>query len=147
MKRLTISTRSSAIFSLVTLALSGAVLTARAAQPTTPPGLADCSTLSVPQDTEVNTILDKQNGLLTVSFLDPSTGEDQTSTFQYRNQSCRENASVNATINHVLETDAVGQAQICESMRQGIRDNETTVRGIQVNLAAARRYVQEWCSG
>lgn len=141
-----ISTRTSLAVSTALLLLAALVVSARAATPVTPPGLADCATLEIPTDREVNTLLDKVNKLLTLSYLDDSTGSDRTVTISYEDPQCLARSSVKTKIDHALQTDRVTQVQMCVSMRQGIANNETVVRGRPVDLDAARRYVDEWCS-
>lgn len=146
MTSLQISTRTSVAVSAALLLLAALVVSARAATPVTPPGQTDCANLEIPADREVNTWLDKENKLLTMSYFDDTTAADVHVTVDYEDPACRANRSVGRTITHALNTDRTTQVMICTSMRQGIANNETVVRGRPVDLDAARRYVDEWCS-
>lgn len=142
-----LNVRTALVTSIALLSLAVLVTVARANSVSTiPHGIADCNQVDIPSDREVNTLLDKEQKLLTLSYLDDQSSEDVVVTIGYEDQACLANESVRTKINHALDTDAVTQAQMCESMREGIRNNERVVRGIEVNLEAARRYVAEWCS-
>lgn len=107
--------------------------------------LNDCATLNIPDNTEVNTYLDKENGVLSVFWFDESIGADVHKSFKYQDKACKTNKKVAHTIEHVLETDAIQQKGICESMKQDIQNNVTEKHEQKRNLEAAKRYVKKWC--
>lgn len=108
--------------------------------------LSDCSTLAIPDNTEVNTYLDKENGVLSVFWYDDSIGDDVHKTFKYKDNACKTNKKIAHTIDHVLEADAIQQKGICESMKQDIQYNVSEKHGQKRNLEGAKQYVKEWCS-
>jgi hypothetical protein len=110
------------------------------------PQATSCSAAPLPPaDSEVNTILDKEHGLLTYSFYDASLGADRTATIDYKSAACNGVAQLARLIAHVRSTDAEAQAQNCASTRKLIAENVTTWRGQPINLDAARKYVSTWC--
>jgi hypothetical protein len=110
------------------------------------PQAISCSAAPVPPaDAELNTILDKEHGLLTYSFYDASLGADRTATIDYKSAACNGVAQLARMIAHVRDTDAEAQAQNCAATRKLIADNVTTLRGRPINLDAARKYVSTWC--
>lgn len=66
-------------------------------------GISDCSTLEIPKNVERNTNLDKENGILEVSWFDNSQGKDVTYKIRYTDKNCSE--SIKQLISHVLETE------------------------------------------
>ncbi len=109
------------------------------------PAAANCGSLSVPELTgEVNTLLDKERGLLTLFFSDGS-GSERAITVRYREPACLENQALRRVIDHARDVDARAQAQICAAMRTAVERNVTQVRGRRVNNDAGRRYLAEWC--
>ena len=110
------------------------------------PAAASCSSVPLPPpDQEVNTILDKENGLLTYSFYDSARGVDTSATIDYRSALCLGVPQLTKLINHSVATDAEAQAQTCASIREHVAANVGTVRGVRINLDAAKQYISEWC--
>lgn len=110
------------------------------------PATDDCSAVTIPDDIEINTVLDKTAGTLSLSFYDEGLGTDRELVVDYRDPRCRANEKLQAKIDHALAVDAVSQRQICESMAAAVRNNVAQDRGQPVNVAAGRRYLREWCS-
>lgn len=110
------------------------------------PAAASCSSAPLPPaDQEINTILDKEHGLLTYSFYDSTRGVDTSATIDYKSASCLAMPQFKTLLDHVLATDAQAQAQTCTSIREQVAANVDTVRGVHINLDAAKQYISEWC--
>lgn len=57
-----------------------------------------------PPDVEVNTVLDREGGRLTISYLDVATGQDRSFTIAYdADPDCRANPRLNQLIQHALD--------------------------------------------
>lgn len=107
---------------------------------------ASCSSVPLPPaDQEVNTILDKENGLLTYSFYDRARGADASATIDYKSALCLGVPQLTRLISHAVATDAEAQTQTCASIRERVAANVDTVRGVRINLEAAKQYISEWC--
>lgn len=65
----------------------------------------DCATLEIPQNVETNTNLDKENGILEVSWFDRSQGKDVIFKIRYTDKDSNCSESVKHLISHVLEAD------------------------------------------
>ena len=110
------------------------------------PAAASCSSVPLPPaDQEVNTILDKEHGLLTYSFYNDAAGADTSATIDYKSALCLRIPRFGRLVNHVLATDAVAQAQTCASIREQVAAKTDTVRGVHIDLDAAKKYISEWC--
>jgi hypothetical protein len=110
------------------------------------PTAVSCSSAPLPRaNQEVNTILDKEHGLLTYSFYDSARGEDTSATIDYKAAPCLSVSRFKGLIDHVVATDAQAQAQTCVSIREQVAANVSTVEGKHFNLDAAKRYISEWC--
>jgi hypothetical protein len=83
---------------------------------------ADCSNIEIPNDREVNTNLNKQNGLLSAAWYDNTKGEDVTVTIRYTDDNCSE--SVKNLISHVLQGSDKSEFP---SGKSGEQDNTDTV--------------------
>jgi len=64
----------------------------------------DCSALRVPRAVEVDTGLDRENRLLTISYHDATLGRDRSYTIRYKNDGCEWNPSARRVIAHALTT-------------------------------------------
>lgn len=104
----------------------------------------DCSKVVIPKNTEINTHLNKEKGLITVSWLDENTAVDKKVTMLYNDPNC--SISAKSVISHALVTDKNSQIQICQSFREIVQNNITEIRGQKVNLFAAKQYITEWCN-
>lgn len=124
---------------------AGAVWASGTGRPTaSAPLAATCSSVPLPPaDQPVDTNLDKMNGLLTYSL--HGGGSSRSVTIEYKNPECLGVPALAKLISHVLATDAEAQAQTCASFREQVAANVATVRGIRVNLDAAKQYISEWC--
>jgi hypothetical protein len=110
------------------------------------PAALNCASLTLPQlSGEVNTVLDKERGLLTISFIDEQTAINHSVTIAYRDPSCLAEPNLRRVIAHAVDTDAAAQVQICASMRDLVTRNATVVRGVRVDPAAGRKYLADWC--
>lgn len=109
--------------------------------------LTDCRGLDLPTfETEIDTLLDKENGLLYLSWFDSSIREDRNVTIAYQDAACAENPKVNEEIEHVLTADAENQEEECAATTRMVRTGAPRiVRGIPVNFEAAKVYLREWC--
>jgi hypothetical protein len=109
-----------------------------------PSTVSDCSRLSIPDNVEVNTVLDKEKKLLTASWLNQDTGEDIQVIFDYTNNGC--SASAKHLISHALEVDLNVQKEMCASMKDAVVNNITEIRGKKVNIEAGKKYIAQWCN-
>jgi len=70
------------------------------------PGITRCSDIedgTPPPDVEVDTVLYREHGRLTFTYLVPGTGQDRSLTIEYETDTdCRANPRLNRLIEHVL---------------------------------------------
>lgn len=110
------------------------------------PTAENCGSVTLPDLTaEVNTVLDKERGLLTISSRSGLADGDTTVTVRYDDPACLAVPSLARVIRHVAETDAQIQADTCASMRELVTSNATVVRGVRVDPDAGRKYLADWC--
>jgi hypothetical protein len=106
----------------------------------------NCGSVTLPKlAAEVNTVLDKERGLLTISSWSGLADGDSTVTVRYDDPACLAVPGLARVIQHVVETDAQTQADSCASMRELVASNATVVRGVRVNPDAGREYLADWC--
>jgi len=72
-------------------------------KPGTNLSISDCSNLIIPKNTEVNTNVNKEKGLLSISWYDDTKENDVTYTIPYTDKDCSE--SVKQLISHVIKTE------------------------------------------
>lgn len=128
--------------------VTGVVVTAARSNEAPPPAAvpAACSARGFPAlDGEVNTSLDVERSLLTVSAFDAQRGADETFTIRFDDPTCLAVPQLARVIGHALATERQARAGTCASVRELVRSGATQARGRPVDLAAARRYVTEWC--
>jgi hypothetical protein len=108
--------------------------------------VTSCSSAPIPPaNAEVNTVLDKEHWTLSYSFYDAAKAANTGATIGYKDALCLGAPALKRLIEHVLATDAEAQAQTCASIREHVAANLDTIRGVKINLDAARQYISEWC--
>lgn len=108
--------------------------------------VATCSGRAFPSlDGEVDTNLDVERSLLSVSAYNSELGRDETFTVRYDDPTCLAVPRLARVIGHALATERDARAGTCASVRELVRANATESRGRPVDLAAARRYLGAWC--
>jgi hypothetical protein len=108
--------------------------------------ITECSNLLIPDNTEVNTNLDKEHNLLHASWYDETQGKDVFVTIKYKDKTCSQNKNVKHKIQHILEADAIQQEKICNKMKEDINNNVKEINGKKVNIEAGKKYLTEWCT-
>lgn len=85
---------------------------ARTPAPTSAPATTPCTRVAAPPpDTAVDTVLDRERGVLTYTFLDPANGVDRAFSIDYEHDAtCRHNPRLAKLIDHTLEAAADGAA-------------------------------------
>jgi hypothetical protein len=141
--------RSAGLVALLAAAFAAAVWASQGESSATPSPLgpaADCASLALPSvDGEVNTVLDKEHGVMQLSFYDKSADTERHVTIDYKSAACLRQPDLKRMVDHVLAAGAGAQAQACASMRAALNAGTTRVRGRQVDPAAGRRYLAESC--
>lgn len=98
-----------------------------------------------PQDSEVNTVLDVEHGVLQYSFLDVSSGEDRTVTIEYEDPACAAVPQLRELIAHVLANEARVRADTCAAVREVVESGAVEVRGRPIDRRAAVRLLVTEC--
>lgn len=106
---------------------------------------ADCRQLVIPNDRELNTIFDRENGVIEVTWDDEASGGDVTKFIDARSKSCLSNPSVAQVIEHVRSEDAHQQKELCKSMKDMVDRNVTDVHGRPFFPEQGKRYLAKFC--
>lgn len=107
---------------------------------------SDCVEATLPPlGGEVDTLLDKEHGVLTVSAYDPALQADRRVTIRFRDPACLARPDLRRVIEDAVRTDAQAQAQVCASLRAALARGAAEIRGRRIDRDAGQRYVGEWC--
>lgn len=68
------------------------------------PQLTDCEGLEIPDNQEIDTNLNEQDGILEFSYYDSDAQKDLQFRIAYKDSSCEENPDTKRLIDHVLGT-------------------------------------------
>lgn len=115
------------------------------------PASDDCSALVIPQDAEINTYLDKEAGLLELSWWDEALGADRIVTIGFNNPACQANPSVKSEIDHVLADAWAAQVADCAFVNSLVSRHVPSITVgravVPFSLAAGQTYLDKYCSG
>ena len=96
------------------------------------------------KDHEVDTTLDMQNGLLTVVYYGAGDSSE-TLTIRYEEQSCKDNSTLSALIDHVVSEAKEDIATECSALKERLASGKLTARGRSLDPAAVVAYIERWC--
>lgn len=96
-------------------------------------------------DTERNTVLDREHGLLRVETTGVD-GQDHIFTIDYQNDAaCQSVEPLKYLIDHAIEAAVAAQAQECVSDKELYASGATTLRGQPIDRAALAQHISLWC--
>lgn len=107
--------------------------------------VAKCDKLTLPQNAEMNTNYDPENGVIVLELGHVEGKADMRVVIPHLDPSCKPTPSLEQLISHVVKTAELSRLGSCTSMKANLDKGVTELRGVKVNPDAGRRWLNENC--